>query len=54
MPFDGELPKSGCTGEFRPIAWIIAAESDATGSVFTFSFHTFVAGKIGHRGTVER
>ena len=43
-------PKSGWRPVSRPIEAISCAESAATGSVSTRSFHAFVAGKIVQRG----
>src|SRR5437764_4206211 len=40
-------PKSACTGESSPIEAISCAESEATGSVSTRSFHALLAGKTG-------
>src|SRR5579875_3097801 len=50
MPYCGSEPKSGCRPRLRPIAAINCAEFGATGSAETSRFHTFDAGKIGHRG----
>src|SRR5581483_1568188 len=46
-PSHRPLPKSACTGAERPIDAMSCAESAATGSPSTRSFHGLVAGKTG-------